>query len=187
MLDLANSTSGVPPFLSVSLEPDFDLQLEARSLIGSRAKLQDVPKIQQLIVDRLRAYLISRIVWPKKRIIPFPRHKFGKTKDADSPIDGRSTPISEGERRYSMFSDEEGIDLSAKARSHEADDVLRAALNNEQFKSNTRAAAFASRNQSRFPPAERPSFSRTHSSTASLSSYTPPTPFEHLRQRRQQA
>jgi maintenance of morphology protein 1 len=34
-------------------------------LVGSRAKLQDVPKIEQLLVDRLRNFVHDRFVWPK--------------------------------------------------------------------------------------------------------------------------
>lgn len=58
--------------LSVSLHPDFILELATTSLIGSRAKLQDIPKVEQLIVGRVRAWVIENLVWPKVRTFPLP-------------------------------------------------------------------------------------------------------------------
>lgn len=51
--------------LHFSLHPDFALDAIATSLVGSRAKLQDVPKIEQLLVGRLRSFVHDRFVWPK--------------------------------------------------------------------------------------------------------------------------
>lgn len=51
--------------LHFSLHPDFALDASASSLLGSRAKLQDVPKIEQLLVGRLRAWVHERFVWPR--------------------------------------------------------------------------------------------------------------------------
>ncbi|KAK0555591.1 ERMES complex subunit mmm1 [Tilletia horrida] len=51
--------------LHISLHPDFVLEAHASSLIGSRAKLQDIPKIEQLLVARLRAFVLDRFVWPR--------------------------------------------------------------------------------------------------------------------------
>lgn len=50
--------------LRLSLHPDFDLDLSTTSLLGSRAKLQDLPKIEQLVRARLRQALVDRVVWP---------------------------------------------------------------------------------------------------------------------------
>lgn len=51
--------------LHFSLHPDFTLDATASSLVGSRAKLQDLPKIEQLLVGRVRTYIHDRFVWPK--------------------------------------------------------------------------------------------------------------------------
>ncbi|KAE8257174.1 hypothetical protein A4X13_0g2526 [Tilletia indica] len=51
--------------MHISLQPDFVLEAHASSLIGSRAKLQDIPKIEQLLVARLRAFVHDRFVWPR--------------------------------------------------------------------------------------------------------------------------
>ncbi|KAK0533157.1 ERMES complex subunit mmm1 [Tilletia horrida] len=66
-----SSSAGPPPkpkcrhHLHISLHPDFVLEAHASSLIGSRAKLQDIPKIEQLLVARLRAFVHDRFVWPR--------------------------------------------------------------------------------------------------------------------------
>ncbi|RSH94395.1 ERMES complex subunit mmm1 [Saitozyma podzolica] len=41
------------------LLPDFHLNLKTTSLLGSRAKLQDIPKLEQLIVSRIRAGAVA--------------------------------------------------------------------------------------------------------------------------------
>lgn len=51
--------------LHFSLHPDFALEASATSLLGSRAKLQDIPKIEQLLISRLRGWIMDRFVWPR--------------------------------------------------------------------------------------------------------------------------
>ena len=51
--------------LHFSLHPDFALEASASSLLGSRAKLQDIPKIEQLLISRLRGWIMDRFVWPR--------------------------------------------------------------------------------------------------------------------------
>ncbi|PWN89693.1 hypothetical protein FA10DRAFT_268219 [Acaromyces ingoldii] len=58
--------------LRLSLHPDFELDARATSLVGSRAKLQDVPKIEQLLVARLRAFVHDRFVWPRYWSVTLP-------------------------------------------------------------------------------------------------------------------
>ncbi|BGP36245.1 ERMES complex subunit mmm1 [Rhodotorula kratochvilovae] len=60
------------PSLHLSLHPDFELQLATSSLLGSRAKLQDVPKVEQLLVARIRAAIQDRVVWPGRVEIALP-------------------------------------------------------------------------------------------------------------------
>lgn len=64
------SKSQIPPprsrhQLHFSLHPDFALEASASSLLGSRAKLQDIPKIEQLLISRLRGWIMDRFVWPR--------------------------------------------------------------------------------------------------------------------------
>lgn len=58
--------------LHFSLHPDFTLDATASSLVGSRAKLQDLPKIEQLLVGRVRTYIHDRFVWPKYWTLTLP-------------------------------------------------------------------------------------------------------------------
>ncbi|CAN3363101.1 maintenance of mitochondrial morphology protein 1 [Diutina catenulata] len=67
-----------PTSLVLSFAPDYRLELTVKSLIGSRAKLQDVPKISSVIESQLRNWFSTRYVephsfraklpnlWPKK-------------------------------------------------------------------------------------------------------------------------
>ncbi|CAK9786726.1 hypothetical protein CC85DRAFT_248302 [Cutaneotrichosporon oleaginosum] len=59
--------------LHVCLLPDFHLNLKTTSLLGSRAKLQDIPKLEQLIVARLRAVIQDRFVYPHHLTFGLPR------------------------------------------------------------------------------------------------------------------
>lgn len=59
--------------MHVCLLPDFSLNLKTSSLLGSRAKLQDIPKIEQLLVERLRAVIQDRIVHPRHLTFALPR------------------------------------------------------------------------------------------------------------------
>ncbi|KAI4122383.1 MAG: hypothetical protein LQ347_006517, partial [Umbilicaria vellea] len=57
----ASSSSSLPPSttpttLAFSFLPDYRLDLSVRSLLGSRSRLQDVPKIAQLVENRLHAW-----------------------------------------------------------------------------------------------------------------------------------
>lgn len=51
------------PSLTFTLPPDFTLEVESSSLLGSRAKLADVPKVHEMIVSQIRRTLISRGTW----------------------------------------------------------------------------------------------------------------------------
>ncbi|KAG5457066.1 MAG: hypothetical protein BJ554DRAFT_3021, partial [Olpidium bornovanus] len=46
--------------------------LDIRSLIGHRAKVQDIPKVTSLVESRLRSAFDSQLVYPMRRVIPLP-------------------------------------------------------------------------------------------------------------------
>ncbi|KAF8337588.1 uncharacterized protein EI90DRAFT_3119035 [Cantharellus anzutake] len=48
------------PSFTLSLRPDFSLSLTQSSLMGSRAKLSDVPKVHQMIADRIKAAFLAK-------------------------------------------------------------------------------------------------------------------------------
>ncbi|GAA6018623.1 hypothetical protein JCM11491_006170 [Sporobolomyces phaffii] len=60
------------PSIHLSLHPDFTLDLSTSSLLGSRAKLEDVPKVEQLLIARIRAVIQDRLVWPGRVEIGLP-------------------------------------------------------------------------------------------------------------------
>ncbi|CUM62827.1 uncharacterized protein PRCAT00000385001 [Priceomyces carsonii] len=58
--------------LMFSFAPDFRLEFTVKSLIGSRAKLQNVPKISSLVESKLRAWFTERCVEPRFQMIKLP-------------------------------------------------------------------------------------------------------------------
>ncbi|ODQ64388.1 hypothetical protein NADFUDRAFT_71410 [Nadsonia fulvescens var. elongata DSM 6958] len=65
--------------LTFSLAPDYNLEFAVRSLVGSKSRLQNVPKIGDIIESRLRHWFVERCVEPKAQeiVLPsfFPRSK----------------------------------------------------------------------------------------------------------------
>lgn len=58
--------------LMFSFAPDFRLEFSVKSLIGSRSKLENVPKIGNLIENRLKSWFIERCVEPRSQVIRLP-------------------------------------------------------------------------------------------------------------------
>lgn len=69
--DPMNSTSPKSN-VAFSFLPDYRLDLSVRSLIGSRSRLQDVPKVAQLIEARVHAWFEERVVEPRVQVIGLP-------------------------------------------------------------------------------------------------------------------
>ncbi|KXN89878.1 Maintenance of mitochondrial morphology protein 1 [Leucoagaricus sp. SymC.cos] len=57
-----------PPVLTFSISPNFVLDLTTTSLMGSRAKLANVPKLHELIQHQVRRVLAARATW--KFVLP---------------------------------------------------------------------------------------------------------------------
>lgn len=57
------------PSLTLSLPPAFTLDLATTSLMGSRAKLADVPKLHEMIQAQVRRALAERGTW--KIVMPW--------------------------------------------------------------------------------------------------------------------
>lgn len=58
--------------LMFSFLPDYRLEFSIKSLIGSRAKLKDVPKILTLVENKLRAWFTERCIEPRFQVVPLP-------------------------------------------------------------------------------------------------------------------
>ncbi|KAG9239817.1 maintenance of mitochondrial morphology protein 1 [Calycina marina] len=61
-----------PTTLAFSFLDDYRLDLSVRSLVGSRSRLQDVPKIAQLVEARLHTWFDDRAVEPRFQQIELP-------------------------------------------------------------------------------------------------------------------
>lgn len=65
--------TGIPKTsLAFSFLPDYRLDLSVRSLIGSRSRLQDVPKVAQLVEARVQAWFEERVVEPRVQVVGLP-------------------------------------------------------------------------------------------------------------------
>ena len=64
--------STTPTSLAFSFLPDYRLDISVRSLVGSRSRLQDIPKIAQLVDSRLHAWIDERCVEPRVQQVVLP-------------------------------------------------------------------------------------------------------------------
>ena len=64
--------SATPTSLTFSFLPDYRLDLSVRSLVGSRSRLQDIPKISQLVESRLHQWIDERCVEPRVQHVALP-------------------------------------------------------------------------------------------------------------------
>lgn len=69
------SASASPPggtALMFLFSPDYRLEFSIKLLIGSRAKLQDVPKISALVESKLRSWFTERCIEPRYQVVKLP-------------------------------------------------------------------------------------------------------------------
>jgi maintenance of morphology protein 1 len=86
-----SATGQSPTTLTFTFLDDYRLDLSVRSLIGSRARLQDVPKIAQLVEAKMHQFLDDRCVEPRFQqiVLPslWPRKKNTRGGDEEAIID----------------------------------------------------------------------------------------------------
>ncbi|ESW99874.1 hypothetical protein KL918_001189 [Ogataea parapolymorpha] len=58
--------------LMFSFSPDFRLEFDIKSLIGSRTKLENIPRISSIIENTLRNWFIERCIEPRFQFIKLP-------------------------------------------------------------------------------------------------------------------
>ncbi|KAI1660518.1 hypothetical protein F4813DRAFT_350185 [Daldinia decipiens] len=92
----SNPSQSTPTMMAFSFLDDYRLDFSVRSLVGSRSRLQDVPKIAQLVESRLHRWFDERAVEPRFQEIAlpslWPRKK--NTRGGDDPLEGVSTASS---------------------------------------------------------------------------------------------
>ena len=89
------STPRRPTTLAFTFLDDYRLDLSVRSLVGSRSRLQDVPKIAQLIESRVHAWFDERAVEPRFQQIVLPS-LWPRKKNTRGGEDGAADPDDEG-------------------------------------------------------------------------------------------
>lgn len=115
----STSTANPPPHrpttLAFTFLDDYRLDLSVRSLVGSRSRLQDVPKIAQLIESRVHAWFDERAVEPRFQQISLPslwprKHntRGGAAEDAD---DGGIDVAAEGSDNEAVPAAGLGLDV----------------------------------------------------------------------------
>lgn len=71
--------------LIFSFSPDYRLEFSVKSLIGSRVKLEDVPKISELIENKLRAWFSERCIEPRFQVVRLPS-MWPRSKNTREPV-----------------------------------------------------------------------------------------------------
>ncbi|KAK6080712.1 mitochondrial outer membrane protein MMM1 [Seiridium cupressi] len=97
----SNPSQSTPTMMAFNFLDDYRLDLSIRSLVGSRSRLQDVPKIAQLIEARLHSWFDDRCVEPRFQQIAlpslWPRKK--NTRGGDDGLEANMASISKGKGR----------------------------------------------------------------------------------------
>ncbi|ORX47423.1 hypothetical protein DM01DRAFT_1339053 [Hesseltinella vesiculosa] len=70
-------------YIAISSHPDFVLDLQVQSLIGSKTKLEDIPKLTDLIQTKLRDIYIDKLVYPTFVKVKVPTMFQDRTKEED--------------------------------------------------------------------------------------------------------
>ncbi|GMG56399.1 unnamed protein product [Ambrosiozyma monospora] len=58
--------------LMISFSPEFRLEFDIKSLIGSRAKLENIPRLKSIIENVLRNWFVERCIEPSFQLINLP-------------------------------------------------------------------------------------------------------------------
>lgn len=123
----SNPAQSRPAMMTFSFLDDYRLDFSIRSLLGSRSRLQDVPKIAQMVEARLHRWFDERAVEPRFQEIAlpsfWPRKKNTRGPDDSMPDGGGSLGRSKGKevdrdfredlRRKDFTTDDDNIDVSS--------------------------------------------------------------------------
>lgn len=125
----SNSSENTPTKMVFTFLDDYRLDFSIRSLLGSRSRLQDVPKIAQLVESRLHQWFDDRCVEPRFQEIAlpsmWPRKK--NTRGGDDAIHDveRSMSKAKGVEIAKDLREEARKEVEAGARADRAQDSLR--------------------------------------------------------------
>ena len=139
----SNSPLPAPPTsLTFSFLPDYRLELSIHSLLGSRSRLQDVPKIAQLVEARLHAWFDERCVEPRFQqvVLPslWPRRsttRGGDMEDGDGSDGAPGKGKASGRQRDSLDGEDKSNgqlrDRRARSHHHNSEHTGRPAVSRE--------------------------------------------------------
>lgn len=86
-LPLTTATSPTSTALTFTFAPDFSFDLSVRSLVGARSRLQDIPKIAQLVESRVRLWFVERCVQPRYQRVVLPNFWPSRAKEGSGAMD----------------------------------------------------------------------------------------------------
>lgn len=95
------------PTVHISIEPDFEMQVTTRSLLGSKAKLQDLPKVEQILKERIRAVMIEKLVYPARVEIALPKLAPGSQPPATPASTKQEVASLQGDELFTAKQDDE--------------------------------------------------------------------------------
>jgi maintenance of mitochondrial morphology protein 1 len=101
-LPLAGSTSPTTTALTFTFDPEFSFDLSVRSLVGARSRLQDIPKIAQLVDSYVRSWVTERCVYPRYQRVVLPNFWPSRAKEGSSHHD-----IDEGDDEVAVEEEDE--------------------------------------------------------------------------------
>ncbi|KAI8874142.1 hypothetical protein GQ42DRAFT_116923, partial [Ramicandelaber brevisporus] len=71
--------------LAISVKPGYELQMGLKSSLGSRTKVQDLPKLASLIIDRITRAFESALVTPNAHVMTMPTAPWRKRPQSPQP------------------------------------------------------------------------------------------------------
>jgi maintenance of mitochondrial morphology protein 1 len=107
-LPLAHSESPTTTALTFTFAPDFNFDLSVRSLVGARSRLQDIPKIAQLVEGRVRLWFVERCVQPRYQRVVLPNFWPSRAKEGSRA--GEDEEEGEGEGTVRDEEDEVAVE-----------------------------------------------------------------------------
>jgi maintenance of mitochondrial morphology protein 1 len=87
-----SSTSPTTTALTFTFAPDFSFDLSVRSLVGARSRLQDIPKISQLVESKVRLWFEERCVQPRYQRVVLPNFWPSRAKEGSQAQDDLGDP-----------------------------------------------------------------------------------------------
>lgn len=107
-LPLAPSASPTTTALTFTFAPDFSFDLSVRSLVGARSRLQDIPKIAQLVESRVRLWFVERCVQPRYQRVVLPNFWPSRAKEGSQAHDDLDETTTKDEEEDIAVEDDEG-------------------------------------------------------------------------------